>query len=69
MIKPYRFLVGLVATVFSLFSMIIGIMLVNAIALTFWQMIWYDLLFVIQFLTFLWCAILYGRRQNCDEVE
>ena len=67
MMTTYRFLVSLAATVFSLFSMIIGIMLVNSVQLTFWQMIWYDLLFVIQFLTFLWCAILYGRRQSCSE--
>ena len=67
MMKPYRLLVSLVAAVFSLLSMIVGIMLVNAVRLTFWQMICYDLLFVFQFLTFLWCAILYTRRKDCEE--
>lgn len=56
-----KFIVSLVATVLSLIAMIIGIMLVNSVNLTFWQMICYDLLFVLQFLTFLWCAILYRR--------
>ena len=56
-----KFIVSLVATVLSLMAMIIGIMLVNSVSLTFWQMICYDLLFVLQFLTFLWCAILYRR--------
>ena len=47
-------------------AMIIGIMLVNSVRLTFWQMISYDLLFVVQFLTFLWCALLYGRQLTSD---
>ena len=61
-----KFIVSLVATVFSLMAMIIGIMLVNSVRLTFWQMISYDLLFVVQFLTFLWCALLYGRQLTSD---
>ena len=61
-----KFIVSLIATVFSLMAMIIGIMLVNSVRLTFWQMISYDLLFVVQFLTFLWCALLYGRQLTSD---
>ena len=61
-----KFIVSLIATVFSLMAMIIGIMLVNSVRLTFWQMISYDLLFVVQFLTFLWCALLYGRQLTAD---
>lgn len=61
-----KFIVSLLATVFSLMAMIIGIMLVNSVRLTFWQMISYDLLFVVQFLTFLWCALLYGRQLTSD---
>lgn len=61
-----KFIVSLVATVLSLMAMIIGIMLVNSVNLTFWQMISYDLLFVLQFLSFLWCAILYRRDLTSD---
>ena len=59
---PHKFIAGLIATVLSLISMIIGIMLVNSVTLTFWQMICYDLLFVLQFAAFLWCAIVYAKN-------
>ena len=67
MSKPFQFLVGILATVFSLLSMVVGIMLTNSVTLTFWQMICYDGIFVIAFLTFLWCAVLFTR--SCGESD
>ena len=64
MMTPHKFIAGLIATVFSLLAAIVGIMLVNSVKLTFWQMICYDLLFIVQFLTFLWCAIVYARKPD-----
>ena len=61
MMKPYQLFVSLFATVCSLLTLVIGIMLVSGSGLTLFQTACYDLLFVGQFLMFLWCAILYGR--------
>ena len=60
-----KLIIGIIATVFSFAAMVLGIMLVNFVNLTFWRMIWYDLIFVVQFLTFLWCAIVFTRR-SCE---
>lgn len=67
MSKSFRLLISLIASVLSLISMIVGIMLVNALNYPFWRMIGYDLIFVCQFLSFLWCAVLYTRKEICDE--
>lgn len=60
----FQLMVSVLATIFSLLSMIAGIMLANTAVLTFWQMIVYDLVFILQFLTFLWCAVIYVRKNN-----
>ena len=63
----YKFFVSILATVFTLLSLIVGIMLANSPTLTFMQMICYDVIFIGQFLTFLWCAILFYRNPQKEE--
>ena len=65
--KSYKLFVSLFATVMSLLSLAAGIMLVNSLTFGFWQMIGYDLIFVGQFFTFLWCAIIYYRNLKQDD--
>lgn len=67
MYKTYRLFVSLLATVFSLLSMVVGIMLVNSVTLSFWQMVCYDLIFLGQFVVFLWCGIVYYRIPEKEE--
>ena len=64
MSKSSLFFVGVLATIFSLLSMVVGIMLTNSVTLTFWRMICYDAIFVIAFLTFVWCAVLFTRSSK-----
>ena len=63
----YRFIVSLFAAAVSLIAMVCGILLANSANLTFWQMISYDLLFAGQFLTCIWCAVLYTRDEGSPE--
>ena len=65
--KSYTLFVSLLATVFSLAAMAAGIMLANTAPVTFWQMICYDLIFIVQFLTFLWCGLVYYRQVNNEQ--
>lgn len=64
MSKSFQQFVGILAAIFSVISMVLGIMLTNSVNITFWRMIFYDLVFVIQFLTFLWCAVVFTKSQN-----
>lgn len=63
--KSYKLFVSLLATVLSLVSMVVGIMLANSVELTFTQMLAADGLFVLQFLGILWCGLVfYGKPCN-----
>ena len=67
MSTPYKFFVGVLSTVLSLMSMVVGIMLTNSVTLTFWKMISYDAIFLFAFLTFVWCAILFTRNPGTSD--
>lgn len=62
--KSFQTFVGAIAGIFSLVSMVLGIVLTNSVNITFWRMIAYDMVFVVQFLTFLWCAVVFARNQD-----
>ena len=62
-----KFLAAVIATVFTLAALVTGIMLTNSVSISFTRMICYDLIFVGQFLTFLWCAVTFYPRQESQD--
>lgn len=61
--KTYQLTVSLLATVLSLVSMVLGIILTNSVQMSFSRMVVCDAVFVLQFLSILWCGLaFYGNR-------
>ena len=65
--QSYKLFVSLLATVLSLIAMVLGIILTNSVTLGFWQMLSYDAVFILAFLSILWCGLVfYGRPCQND---
>ena len=62
--KPFQLLAGVVGALFSLIAMVVGIVLTNSVSITFWRMVLYDMAFVLQFLAFLWCAVVFTQKPD-----